>query len=135
MSSSRKSEGFTGSETIIYRATRIPPQPEVLLKPQIRTKVGGEGCIKNLCFCYIALRNLFPAKVRENKIDAVVALLMAVGRAQAAEAESAAGAAPSFLTGPLFAWRANRPAGAVGYGGAAAWRPKSGRAGVPKAGP
>ncbi len=103
MSSSRKSEGFTGSETIIYRATRIPPQPEVLLKPQIRTKVGGEGCIKNLCFCYIALRNLFPAKVRENKIDAAVALMMAVGRSQAAEAEAAFDDGPSFFSDPLFA--------------------------------
>ena len=31
--------------------------------------------------------NLFPAKVRENKIDAAVALMMAVGRAMAEEPE------------------------------------------------
>ena len=31
--------------------------------------------------------NLFPAKVRENRIDVAVALLVAIGRAQASECE------------------------------------------------
>ncbi len=47
--------------------------------------------------------NLFPAKVRENKIDAAVALMMAIGRAQASEADDASNAAPSFLSDPIFA--------------------------------
>ena len=33
--------------------------------------------------------NLFPAKVREAKIDAAIALLMAIGRAQASESNGA----------------------------------------------
>ncbi len=34
--------------------------------------------------------NLFPAKVRDAKIDAAIALLMAIGRAQASESDGAA---------------------------------------------
>jgi phage terminase large subunit-like protein len=45
--------------------------------------------------------NLFPAKVRENKIDAAVALLMAIGRAQAAEADPRPDIT-AFFTDPLF---------------------------------
>jgi phage terminase large subunit-like protein len=45
--------------------------------------------------------NLFPAKVRENKIDAAVALLMAIGRAQASEADLQPDIT-AFFTDPLF---------------------------------
>ena len=47
--------------------------------------------------------NLFPAKVCENKIDAAVALMMAVGRCQAGEAEGAFDDGPSFFSQRLFA--------------------------------
>ncbi|HEX8931064.1 MAG TPA: hypothetical protein VGA45_19290, partial [Actinomycetota bacterium] len=47
--------------------------------------------------------NLFPAKVRENKIDAAVAPMMAIGRCQAAEAEGAFDDGPSFFSQRLFA--------------------------------
>ena len=46
--------------------------------------------------------NLFPAKVRENRIDAAVALMMAIGRAQASEADLQPDIS-AFLTDPLFA--------------------------------
>ena len=46
--------------------------------------------------------NLFPAKVRENRIDAAVALMMAVGRAQASEADLQPDIS-AFFTDPLFA--------------------------------
>ena len=46
--------------------------------------------------------NLFPTKVRENRIDAAVALLMAVGRAQASEADLQPDIT-AFFTDPLFA--------------------------------
>ncbi len=46
--------------------------------------------------------NLFPAKVRENRIDAAVALMMAVGRMQASDADLQPDIS-AFLTDPLFA--------------------------------
>ncbi len=46
--------------------------------------------------------NLFPAKVRENRIDAAVALMMAVGRAQASDADPQPDISV-FFTDPLFA--------------------------------
>ena len=46
--------------------------------------------------------NLFPAKVRENRIDAAVALMMAIGRAQASEADPQPDVS-AFLTDRLFA--------------------------------
>ncbi len=46
--------------------------------------------------------NLFPAKVRENRIDEAVALMMAVGRAQASEADPRPDIT-AFFTDPLFA--------------------------------
>ena len=56
--------------------------------------------------------NLFPAKVRENRIDAAVALMMAIGRVQASDADLQPDIS-AFLIDPLFAWRAGpwgRPA-------------------------
>ena len=53
--------------------------------------------------------DLFPDMARGNKIDAAVALMMAIGRCQAAEAEAALGDRPSFLTGPLFVRRQPLP--------------------------
>jgi len=48
--------------------------------------------------------NLYPAKARsERKIDAAVALMMAIGRCQAAEADDAFDDGPSFFSNPLFA--------------------------------
>jgi len=47
--------------------------------------------------------NLFPAKSPDSKIDAAVALMMAVGRAQAAAAEPARESVSAFFTDPLFA--------------------------------
>jgi phage terminase large subunit-like protein len=44
--------------------------------------------------------NLFPTKVRDAKMDATVALLMAIGRAQASEADGAAGIT-AFLLNPV----------------------------------
>ena len=46
--------------------------------------------------------NLFPAKMRENRTDAAVALLMAIGRAQASEAAPRPDIT-AFFTDPLFA--------------------------------
>ena len=46
--------------------------------------------------------NLFPAEMRENKIDAAVALMMAIGRAQASEADPQPDIS-AFFTDPLFA--------------------------------
>ena len=47
--------------------------------------------------------NLYPAKQRpEQKIDAAVALMMAIERAQASEADPQPDI-PAFLTDPLFA--------------------------------
>ena len=46
--------------------------------------------------------NLFPAKVRENRIDAAVALMMAVGRMQVSDADLQPDIS-AFLTDPLFA--------------------------------
>ena len=45
---------------------------------------------------------VFPAKVRENRIDAAVALMMAVGRMQASDADLQPDIS-AFLTDPLFA--------------------------------
>ena len=45
--------------------------------------------------------NLFPAKVRENKIDAAVALLMAIGHAMA-EGDATMNL-DAFLAAPVFA--------------------------------
>ena len=54
-----------------------------------RTAHGGNPvlawCVGNVVGQEDRRGNLFPAKVRENKIDAAVALLMAIGRAQAAD--------------------------------------------------
>ncbi len=44
--------------------------------------------------------NLFPTKQRDGKVDAAVALLMAVGRAQASESDSAEDI-PAFLLNPV----------------------------------
>jgi phage terminase large subunit-like protein len=44
--------------------------------------------------------NLFPAKVRDGKIDAAVALLMAIGRAQASEGDGAEDVT-AFLLNPV----------------------------------
>jgi phage terminase large subunit-like protein len=46
--------------------------------------------------------NLFPTKQRDGKIDAAVALLMAIGRAQASETDLQPDIS-AFLTDPLFA--------------------------------
>ena len=46
--------------------------------------------------------NLFPTKQRDGKIDAAVALLMAIGRAQASEADLQLDIS-AFPTDPLFA--------------------------------
>ena len=46
--------------------------------------------------------NLFPAKVRENRIDAAVALMMAIGRVQASDADLQPDIS-AFFTDPLFA--------------------------------
>ena len=46
--------------------------------------------------------NLFPAKVRENRIDAAVALMMAIGRVQASDADAQPDIS-AFFTDPLFA--------------------------------
>ena len=45
--------------------------------------------------------NLFPTKQRDGKIDAAVALLMAIGRAQASEADPQPDIS-AFFTDPLF---------------------------------
>ncbi len=45
--------------------------------------------------------NLFPTKQHDGKIDAAVALLMAIGRAQASEADLQPDIS-AFLTDPLF---------------------------------
>jgi phage terminase large subunit-like protein len=44
--------------------------------------------------------NLFPTKRRDGKIDAAVALLMAIGRAQASESDGAADVT-AFLLNPV----------------------------------
>jgi phage terminase large subunit-like protein len=59
-------------------------------------------CIGNVVGREDRRGNLFPAKARENKIDAAVALLVAVGRAQASEASLQPGIS-AFFTDPLFA--------------------------------
>jgi hypothetical protein len=59
-------------------------------------------CIGNVVGQEDRRGNLFPAKVRENKIDAAVALMMAIGRAQASEVDPQP-AISAFLTDPLFA--------------------------------
>ena len=46
--------------------------------------------------------NLFPAKLRENKIDAAAALMMGVGCGQACDAEPQPDIS-AFFTDPLFA--------------------------------
>jgi phage terminase large subunit-like protein len=46
--------------------------------------------------------NLFPAKMRENRIGAAVALMMAIGRAQASEADLQPDIS-AFPCDPLFA--------------------------------
>jgi phage terminase large subunit-like protein len=59
-------------------------------------------CIGNVVGHEDRRGNLFPAKVRENRIDAAVALMMAIGRAQASEADPQPDIS-AFLTDPLFA--------------------------------
>src|SRR5215211_6254659 len=59
-------------------------------------------CIGNVVGHEDRRGNLFPAKARDNKIDAAVALMMAVGRAQASEADPQPDIS-AFLTDPLFA--------------------------------
>jgi phage terminase large subunit-like protein len=66
-------------------------------------------CIGNVVGREDRRGNLFPAKARGNKIDAGAALMMAVGRCQAAEAGAALGDRPSFLTDPLFVRRQPLP--------------------------
>ncbi len=61
-----------------------------------------EWCVGNVVGRPDRRGNLFPAKVRENRIDAAVALMMAIGRCQAAEAEPRPDIS-ALLTGPLFA--------------------------------
>jgi phage terminase large subunit-like protein len=58
-------------------------------------------CIGNVVGQEDRRGNLFPAKVRENRIDAAVALMMAIGRAQASEADPRPDIS-AFLTDPLF---------------------------------
>ena len=59
-------------------------------------------CIGNVVGQEDRRGNLFPAKVRENRIDAAVALMMAIGRAQASEADPQPDIS-AFLTDALFA--------------------------------
>jgi hypothetical protein len=59
-------------------------------------------CIGNVVGQEDRQGNLFPAKVRESRIDAAVALMMAVGRAQASKADPQPDIS-AFLTDPLFA--------------------------------
>ena len=59
-------------------------------------------CIGNVVGQEDRRGNLIPAKVRENKIDAAVALMMAVGRAQASDADPQPDIS-AFFTDPLFA--------------------------------
>ncbi|MBD0273787.1 MAG: hypothetical protein ICV73_17895 [Acetobacteraceae bacterium] len=62
-----------------------------------------EWCVGNVVNRPDRRGNLYPAKQRpEQKIDAAVALMMAVGRCQAAEAEDASDG-PSFFSRRLFA--------------------------------
>ena len=72
-----------------------------------RIRQGGnpvlEWCVGNVVGKPDRRGNLHPAKQRpEQKIDAAVALMMALGRAQAAQAEGAFDDGPSFSTDPLF---------------------------------
>ena len=57
-------------------------------------------CIGNVVGQEDRRGNLFPAKVRENRIDAAVALLMAIGRAQASGSSGAADIT-AFLLNPV----------------------------------
>jgi phage terminase large subunit-like protein len=59
-------------------------------------------CIGNVVGQEDRRGNLFPTKQRDGKIDAAVALLMAVGRAQASEADLQPDIS-AFFTNPLFA--------------------------------
>ena len=59
-------------------------------------------CIGNVMGHEDRRGDLFPAKVRDAKTDATVALMMAVGRAQASEADPGPDIS-AFLTDPLFA--------------------------------
>jgi phage terminase large subunit-like protein len=59
-------------------------------------------CIGNVVGQEDRRGNLFPTKQRDGKIDAAVALLMGIGRAQASETDLQPDIS-AFLTDPLFA--------------------------------
>ena len=57
-------------------------------------------CVENVVGQEDRRGNLFPTKQRDGKIDAAVALLMAIGRAQASESDGAEGIT-AFLLNPV----------------------------------
>ena len=91
-----------------FRATTRNSSPAILeLDAAMRSgrlrHDGGpvlEWCLGNVVGEADRRGNLFPAKVRDGKIDAAVALLMAIGRAQASEGGAAADIT-AFLLNPV----------------------------------
>jgi len=86
-----------GVDMLEFRATTRNYSPAILeLDTAMRAgRLRHEGdpvlgwCIGNVVGQEDRRGNLFPTKQRDGKIDAAVALLMAIGRAQASEADGA----------------------------------------------
>ena len=104
-----QAEGVTMFE---FRATTQNFSPVILeLDAALRSgRLRHDGhpvlgwCVGNVVGRPDRRGSLYPAKQRpEQKIDAAVALMVAVGRCQAAEAEDAFDDGPTFFSNPLFA--------------------------------
>ena len=84
------------------RAVRAGPAPRGASSPGLSLRGPGPWCVGNVGGRPDRRGNLYPTKQRpEQKIDAAVALMMAVGRAMAEDTNE--GDLTDFLRNPLIA--------------------------------